>query len=66
MLILYIVFSSFRARGRMAIAKHAEEELGARSLYEMEHAQASAPPPMITRAEKLGLIAKQRAAPMPR
>jgi len=50
----------------MAIAKHAEEELNAKTLYELEQEQASAPPPMISRAEKLGLITKQRMAPIPR
>lgn len=50
----------------MEIAKHAEEEIDAKSIYELEQVQAKTPLPMVSRAEKLGLVTKQRMAPIPR
>lgn len=56
----------YKAKGRMAIAKHAEEHVDARSIFELEQVQANTPPPMVSRAEKLGLVTRQRMAPIPR
>jgi len=57
---------SYKARGRLAIAKHAEEEPTARSLFELEKIQAHTPAPTISRAEKLGLIPKRPMGPPPK
>ena len=53
----------YKARGRLAIAKHAEDSLSHREILDLEKAQATRPSTRASRAERLALLHNPLAPP---